>query len=238
MADAASGSTFRLNDIHFPLPNLKAEIVSTGQRIQFNGSASPLSGELEVSLTVPRTDLPGYKAKVHAKHVEFGGLAKLLTSDVETSGKLDVLVSFSGVGDTPASMDGEGSLDLNGGDIFAIPMVGPLSPLVTQLYRNPSIGHGIARSTTATFDLGGGRLTTDDFTSSTGAYSLQGDGHIDFIHSRIDLNASLEFRRAAAKLLLSPDSRLFRFSAKGTMPAPQWQRLKNDTPDVKITPGL
>ena len=73
-------------------------------------------------------------------------------------------------------------------------------------------------------------MTTDNFTSSTGAFTLHGNGEVDFVNDRVDLDASLKARRAVG-VLFYPVSRLFRFSAKGTMSDPRWKWLDRDSPE-------
>ena len=222
--EAPTGVSYQLAGIDFPLPDFTGELLSEAQRVQFNGTAHPFDGKLEVSVGVPNSDLPGYRATVNADGIDFGKLAQRIAPDFETKGKLRVLCSFSGVADSAQSIDGSGSLHLTEGNIFAIPMLGPLSPVVSKLYKQRPVGYAVAREATADYRIRSGQVITENFTSSTGAFTLSGAGSIDFTHDRVDLNASLRARRAVG-VLLYPVNQLFKFSAQGTMSDPGWRWL-------------
>ncbi|MEZ5329654.1 MAG: hypothetical protein R3F19_31795 [Verrucomicrobiales bacterium] len=228
---ATTGASFHLAGVDIPLPGFDVEIVSEGSELLVASNAAPFDGKLSVSVAIPNSDLPGYKSTVVAKDVDFGKLAHHLSPDLDTEGKLRVLCSFSGVNGEPASIDGSGEMELHDGNVFAIPLLGPLSPVISKLYQQRPVGYSVAREATATFKIRGGRILTDDFTSSTGAFTLSGNGEVDFLNDRLDLHATLKARRAVG-VLLYPVSRLFRFSAKGTLKEPNWQWLERDSLDT------
>lgn len=224
MLSTPDGASFRLAGIDFPLPNFEGELTTEGMRTQINGTANLFDGKFAASIAIPRNDLPGYRSTVTAKGVDFGKLANHLTPEFETQGKLDVLCTFSGVGTEPASIDGSGEMALKDGNLFAIPLLGPLSPVVSKLYKKRPVAYSVAREATSHYKIRNGKLITEDFESSTGAFTLNGSGSIDFLNDRVDLDASLKARRAVG-VLLYPVSRLFRFSAHGTMKDPDWKWL-------------
>ncbi|MGK0186362.1 MAG: hypothetical protein ACI9R3_002145 [Verrucomicrobiales bacterium] len=225
IASAADGASFQLAGVDFPLSNFEAELTADGPRTQINGTANLFDGKFAASIAIPSHHLPGYKSTVTANQVDFGKLARHLTPDFETTGTLNLLCNFSGVGSEPASIDGSGEMKLTDGNLFAIPLLGPLSPVVARLYKKRPVGYSIAREATSHFKIRNGQLITDDFESSTGAFTLLGSGSVDFLNDQVSLEASLKARKAVG-VLIYPISRLFRFSAQGTMAEPQWKWLK------------
>jgi len=59
-------------------------------------------------------------------------------------------------------MQGTGKLEVTNGDVFAIPIFGPLSGLLNTVFAG-NLGYSMGRKATATFTVKEGNIHTDDF---------------------------------------------------------------------------
>lgn len=173
-------------------------------------------------------------AAVQADGVGFGALAQLYAPDTDTAGQLSGGFRLSGRGQTTTteSQDfrGAGQATIRDGDIFALPMLGPLSPLLSAVLPGTKTGYSKAREARASFSLNEGLLTTRDFEALTTAFVIKGGGEINLNTKKVNLQARVN-TRGPTGMLLYPVSRLLEYEADGTTTDPAWR------PAVLTLPG-
>ena len=76
-------------------------------------------------------------------------------------GHLSGTYDWTGLGSDARSMRGKGSAQVTDGDIFAIPIFGPLSGILSAII--PGVGYSLAHKANASFTVKEGVIHTDDF---------------------------------------------------------------------------
>ncbi len=111
---------------------------------------------------------------------------------------------------------------INDGDVFAIPLLGPLSKLFSTLLPVGRLIYSVAREATADIRVENGTAITEKFEAQTSTFKLLVSGIVDYTKDRVDLTARMNLRGAPG-LLLFPVSKLFEFEAQGTLGEPSWR---------------
>src|SRR5205807_6254454 len=95
---------------------------------------------------------------------------------------------------------GAGNAKVTDGDIFAIPIFGPLSQLVSAII--PGAGYSLARQALSTFTIKSGIIHTDDFKVSGKLFGMIGHGDIYFLEDKLDFDIRIE--AGGAGIVLTP----------------------------------
>jgi hypothetical protein len=138
-----------------------------------------------------------------------------------TGGKLTGRMSYQMTGSTGDTIEGSGNASLEDGNIFALPLLGPLSTIINALLPGENIAYSVARKATASFLVSRGRVSTPDFEAATRTFRLTVDGTADLVNSHVDFDARVNLRGAPGLILL-PVSKLFEYQADGTLSDPHW----------------
>jgi uncharacterized protein involved in outer membrane biogenesis len=227
---------WKFSDKSLPLQEVEVEAEFQRGRLELQRtSASLLGGSVtgtgEVNTLSTTQD---FVATVQAENVGFGALAKIYAPGTLTAGQLSGGFRLTGNGrpgaDDSLNLQGSGQAVVREGDIFAMPLLGPLSPLLSSMLPGTKSGYSQARDARASFALSDGVLTTRDFEALTMAFVIKGGGEINLKSKRVDLQARIN-TRGPTGMLLYPVSRLLEFEARGTINDPAW------TPGVLNLPG-
>jgi hypothetical protein len=116
-------------------------------------------------------------------------------------------------------MRGTGKIEITNGDVFAIPIFGPLSGLMNSVLSG-SMGYSIARKANAGFSIKDGVIHTDDFQVTGKLFSMLGHGDIYFLDDKLDFTVRMGAIGPAA--LLTPMYKLFEYSGEGSLKHPEW----------------
>lgn len=220
--------SYEFLDEDLTLRRLRANVKITDDRVNvdnlsfqtFNG---PCSGSLVVVTSHPtRTRFSGGMQwrRLHLKDIgelyEFGDTERgLLTGRVDFSGQDDVMRMFNGTG----------SISLEKGNLFSVPMLGPISPLVGVVLgkRNPTKEK--AKDASCTFNIRRGVLYSNDFLATTRSLKFTGEGSIDLDKKSIDMTMRMNARGLLGlfSLPLRPFMGLFQFHGKGYIMDPKWR---------------
>jgi hypothetical protein len=104
------------------------------------------------------------------------------------------------------------------GDIFAIPVFGPLSGLVSAII--PGAGYSLARQARADFTIKDGIIHTDDFKVSGKLFGMVGHGDVKFLEDKLDFDIRIE--AGGAGVVLTPMYKLFEYKGEGSISKPNW----------------
>lgn len=219
-----------------PLEELKFQADFRRDRLDIpRATARLLGGRVTGSGEIDRfATTRDFIAAVQADGVSFGPLAKVYSPGSDTSGQLSGGFRLAGRGQPPPgeSKDfrGAGQATIRDGDIFALPLLGPLSPLLSAVLPGTKSGYSKAREARASFTLADDQLTTRDFEALTTAFVIKGGGEISLDTKSVKLQARVN-TRGPTGMLLYPVSRLLEFEAGGTTTDPGWK------PAVLTLPG-
>jgi hypothetical protein len=116
-------------------------------------------------------------------------------------------------------MRGTGKLEVTDGDVFAIPIFGPLSGLLNSVLPG-KLGYSVAHKANATFTIKDGVIHTDDFQVAGKLFSMLGRGDIHFLDDKLDFTVRMNANGAG--VLLTPMYKLFEYTGEGSLKRPDW----------------
>ncbi len=207
-------------------------------------NARTLNGEIaaEYRLEDP-TKAKRYAANVEISHVDFREMTRLYSEYESTTGDLHGSAQLTGTHGVLNSMNGTASVTLHNGDIFAVPMLGPFSKIMTDILPKSKPGYSIVKEASADFTLKSGIAHTENLEALGTTFKFKSNGTIGLADKKIDMDASFDLRGAAG-ILLSPVSKvvskIFEYHADGTVSDPQWKakHIPRILPTMKaIIPG-
>lgn len=218
--DAPAGMDYVFLGKTLPFDRVTGELLFTNDRLQlidvvgglFGGTAH---GSADISLA--RGD-PHYRAKIAVTGIEFPRLTDLYYQYKTSQGLLNGSYDFKGIGDNARLMSGSGSVEVTNGDVFAIPIFGPLSGIFSTIL--PGTGYSIARKATATFNIKDGTIHTDDFETAGKLFSMLGHGDIHFVDDKLAFEIRMDMHGPG--VLLAPVYKLFEYTGEGSLKKPEW----------------
>ena len=147
----------------------RRQLLFTNDRLQildvrgdiFSGT---LRGNADISLA---KNNPRYHATLAVTNADFPHLTNLYFNYYHyrtARGQLSGAYDFDGFGTDARKMHGTGKVGVTNGDVFAIPVLGPISEILNHIV--PGVGYSIARDAGAKFAIRDGIIHTDDFNVS------------------------------------------------------------------------
>ena len=221
-----------------PLQDVTGTLHFLRDRLEVDRATARLfGGKVTGTATIDRiSSTKDYSAALQFDGISFAPLATLFSPGTETGGQLSGGIRFLGSTRPDDKLRGSGSASIKDGNVFAIPLLGPLSPLISAVLPGTRAGYGKARQAGATFRLQNGVVAVRDFEALTTAFVIKGGGDINYETNRVDLGARLN-TRGPTGILLFPVSKLLEYEATGTVKEPGWQPKVLSLPS-KIIPGL
>src|SRR6266487_3581322 len=185
--------------------------------IVFRGGllSGTLRGNADISLA--KND-PHYRANVSVNGINFPQLTDLYYNYKTAHGQLSGTYDFTGLGNDLRAMRGHGKVEVTNGDVFAIPIFGPLSGILNHVV--PGSGYSIAHKASADFKINEGVIHTDDFEAAGMLFSMLGHGDIHFLDDKLDFNLRLNMKGPG--VLLTPMYKLFEYTGEGSLKKPDW----------------
>ena len=219
-ADGASGMDYVFLGKTLPFDRVSARLLFTNDRLQISDVradllAGTLRGNADISLA--RND-PKYRATLSVSDINFPRLTDLYYNYKTAQGLLRGTYEFAGLGSDWRTMRGSGKIEVSNGDVFAIPIFGPLSGILNKIV--PGSGYSIARDATASFKVENGIIHTDDFEAAGALFSMLGNGDIHFLDDKLDFNLRLDMKGPG--IVLMPMYKLFEYVGEGSLKKPDW----------------
>jgi len=219
--DAPTGMDYVFLGKTLPLDRVAAKLLFTTDRLQIvdlNGGlfSGTVRGKTDISLA--RND-QRYHAAMTVAGVNFPALTDLYYSYKTAKGQLNGSYDFDGVGGDARKMRGRGKVDVTNGNVFAIPIFGPLSGILNSVLPGTS-GYSIAHEATANFTIKDGIIHTDDFEVAGKLFSMLGGGDVHFLDDKLDFDLRVDPKGPG--VLLSPVYKLFEYKGEGSLKQPDW----------------
>ncbi len=218
--DAPGGMGYVFLGKTLPLERVHGDLLITDDRVQIREVAGALFGGTvrgTADISVAKND-PHYNASVVVDGVDFPRLTDLYFKYKTARGLLSGTYDFQGLGDDTRAMRGAGKIKVSNGDVFAIPVFGPLSGLISALI--PGTGYSIAKQATASFNIKEGVIRTDDFKVAGKLFSMVGHGDIHFLDNKLDFDIRID--ASGPGVLLTPVYSLFEYKGEGSLSKPNW----------------
>jgi len=218
--DAPAGMDYVFLGKTLPIDRVSGRLLFTDGRLQLSDIEAKLfNGDVRggADISLEKND-KGYRANVALEGVDFPRLADLYFKYETAHGRLSAAYEWTGVGSEPRNMEGNGSAKVTEGDIFAIPIFGPLSGLISAVI--PGAGYSLARQAKATFSIKDGVIHTDDFKVSGKLFGMVGHGDVRFLEDKLDFEIRID--AAGPGVLLTPMYKLFEYKGEGSISKPNW----------------
>ena len=203
-----------------PFDRVSGRLLFTNDRLQIadlrGGLLSgTLRGDADISLAPNDAH---YQASISVAGINFPLLTDLYYNYKTAHGQLSGSYDFTGLGSDARTMRGRGKVEVTNGDVFAIPIFGPLSGILNLVV--PGSGYSIAREAGASFTIKDGVIHTEDFDAAGTFFSMLGHGDIHFLDDKLDFNLRLNMKGPG--VLLTPVYKLFEYTGEGSLKKPDW----------------
>jgi hypothetical protein len=218
--DGANGMDYVFLGKTVSFDRISARLLFTPDRLQITDVrgallAGALRGNADISLA--RND-PRYRASLALSGINFPLLTDLYYNYKTAQGVLSGTYDFSGLGTNWRTMRGRGKVEVRNGNVFAIPIFGPLSGILNHIV--PGSGYSIAHEATAALKIENGIIHTDDFEAAGALFSMLGHGDVHFLDDKLDF--SLRLNMKGPGVLLTPMYKLFEYAGTGSLKKPDW----------------
>lgn len=152
--------------------------------------------------------------------------------ETKAKGKVTGRINFSHKGKGSEGLDGEGLIALEEGELFSVPIFGPLSPVLSAVLANRKVGFQDARDAFCTYQIEDGVLRTNDFLTTTPSMVFTGDAVADLNRSMLDMTIRMNARGllGVITLPLKPFYGLFQFRGTGPLREPKWDNVMFTSP--------
>ncbi len=196
-----------------------------GRRLQAKIPTAGLFGgniALEADVSLDEAN-PTYSLKARAERLEFAPLTSLYFGYTDSTGWMSGEISYRARFDDQTRLEGDGSIRVDRGNVFAIPLLGPFSVILSSIL--PGVGYQNARTATADFTVANQTISTNNLEIVGQGFGLYGEGDIYFVADRLDMTVRIN-AQGVPGLLLFPVSKLFEYVSYGSVSDPVW-RPKN-----------
>ncbi|MFZ4115792.1 MAG: AsmA-like C-terminal region-containing protein [Chthoniobacterales bacterium] len=201
---AAGTVIIRKQELLIDLPD--ASLFGGNVKIQAHASIAP--------------DNSHYSADVNLDSIDFKSVTKLYFDYDTSEGQLNGAYHFSTLSNDAYAMKGQGHLLIKNGNVLAMPIFGPLSVLMNEIY--PGLGYQAARRATADFTVNQGVITTKNLSIQSAEFSMIGSGDIFYLEDHINMNMRLNVKGLPG-LVLFPVSKLFEYVWDGSLKNSTWR---------------
>lgn len=218
--DAPDGMDYVFVGKTLPFDRVRGRLLFTDHRLQlFDIDGAIFGGVVRgtADISLARGDSK-YSATLNIDGVDFPRLTNLYFDYETARGQLSGNYEFRGIGDDARTMRGTGNVKVANGNVFAIPVFGPLSGLISGIV--PGAGYSVAKQATAGFSIADGVIHTEDFTVSGKLFGMLGHGDIHFLDNKLDFD--IRINATGAGVVLTPMYKLFEYKGEGSLSKPNW----------------
>jgi len=163
---------------------------------------------------------PVFDADVSARRVDFAKITKLYFDYEGSGGVGSGKYKFTSKLGQESDMRGQGSIRVEAGNVFAIPILGPLSDIMHKII--PGVGYQTARLATADFRIADKKIESDNLEIQGAGFAMFGAGTIFFTTDRMDMSMRIN-AKGIPGIVFFPVSKLFEYVSTGTVSNPEWR---------------
>ena len=215
----------------------KGTININGKNLNLSINAEFANGNIKhIGSTTLGSQSKYYNGRIQGENIHFGKLIDTFKLNSKTNGIIGSDIGFKIPINNPEKWSGEGTISLTQGNIISIPILGPISPIISSVLHEPKAGYSVAQSAKATFKTEGGMMNIIDFQALTPSFLLRSNGFINLVDKKINLEAEMN-ARGHLSLVGWPLSRLLRYKGTGTLSKPKWEPVNFTLPREIIANG-
>jgi hypothetical protein len=178
-----------------------------------------------------------FDISLSATDLDFEDVAEVLIDDDdgEYRGRLSGRLALRGLlgKGNGSTMRGDGSVAIDDGRVFMLPLFGGLSDIMTRLI--PGLDFVLRQSDAwSEFRVGESRVSSETIKINGSVLSLKGRGHCGFdkavdFHAQVTLMKDNNLVAKLVRMLTFPISKLFEFRVRGTLDDPRWYPVNFST---------
>lgn len=205
-----------------PFQNLHAEVHNREGNSRFDVAADVLGGGMTLKGTLNENRDPNpYEGELRMNSISYQRFAQVYSPGNESEGDITGHFKFTGRMNDWKALKGGGVLYVLNGNLLALPVLGPLTPVIGAILPSPIKGYNVAKEAHCTYEVSDGFIVTQDIEALTSAFRIQSSGNVDFIKDDIDFNAEVSVRGLTG-LVLFPVTKLLGFKGSGTIGDTKW----------------
>lgn len=209
------------------LENAKGNVSIDRSRVHLTSLTAGTFGgnfELEYDATNVRSPDRPFETTLSVTGVPLEAVTKHYGDVDAIKGSVDTVFSLSGNAADLSSLQGQGRATISNGHLFALPVLGPLSKLISKGNGSQeNAGHSVVNEATATFQIENGVLKTNDLVALAPSFRVRAIGDVSFVDQSIDMEAVVNTRDQLTSAILTPVSELLTFSGTGSIKEPVWK---------------
>ncbi len=206
---------------NLPFQNIAGQVVFTEERLWLNEVHGEIfGGEAKGALNLALGKVKNYTAALDFKNLDFLRLTKLYFDYDNSRGQLSGWYHFNGQSDDARTLQGAGKLDVERGNVFSIPFMGPLSTILGTVV--PGLGYDEAHQASADFVTSGGKIYNANLNVKGVGFSLLGGGWLGYMDNTMHFHVRMNTRGLPGAVLL-PVSKLFEYRSEGPLDKPVWR---------------
>ena len=206
--------------LHFGQTSAQVNVIGT--KVHANIRKAALMGgdaALKAVVSIDAKD-PTFGMDVKLNRVNFASLTKLYFGYDDSKGVMSGTYKFQARMGQENLMKGVGSIRIEDGNVFAIPVLGPFSEILGTIL--PGVGYQTARLATADFTAANEIINTKNLVIEGAGFSMIGAGDIHFMTSRLDMSMRIN-AKGIPGIVFFPVSKLFEYISTGTVAEPAWR---------------
>lgn len=220
--ESAEGLDYDLlkRTLHFGKTSAQVNVVGTAVNADVR-KASLMGGDVSIKalVSIDAKD-PTFGMDVKLNRVNFARLTKLYFGYDDSKGVMSGNYKFKARMGEENLMRGAGSIRVEDGNVFAIPVLGPFSEILKTIL--PGVGYQTARLATADFTAAKEIINTKNLVIEGAGFSMFGAGDIHFMTSRLDMSMRIN-AKGIPGIVFYPMSKLFEYISTGTVGEPAWR---------------
>lgn len=190
--------------------------------LSFHALGGSAGGKL--SVRHPERGSSQLKGELRWDNLSLAKIGRSYQFEKAAHGHITGQIDFSGAVGDPSSLKGSGVIGLRNGQLFHVPVFGPLSLPIGGILGK-TFSHEQARDASATFVIQRGTVLTNDFLTSTPSTVFTGEGRLDLAKEDMDMTVRMNARGllGLVTLPLRPFNGLFQFRGSGPLKKPVWR---------------
>jgi len=152
--------------------------------------------------------------------VNFAKLTSLYFDYDDSKGVVSGQYGFKASMGDEQNMVGSGSLRIEDGNVFAIPVFGPFSAILGSII--PGVVYNTARLATADFTVANKKINSKNIEIAGTGFSMLGYGDIFFLTGGLDMSMRIN-AQGIPGIVFFPVSKLLEYHSHGTISEPHWR---------------
>ncbi len=204
-----------------PFEDVRADVHNREGLARVDVEADVLGGGMTLKFNLNENRDPNsYEGELRMSALSFQRFAQVYSPGNESIGDISGHFKFTGRMNDWKALKGGGALIIVNGNLLALPVLGPLTPLIGAFLTTKAKGYNVAKNADCTFEVSNGFIVTENIEAESSAFRIFSRGNIDFIRDDIDFNAEVRLRGLG--ILLFPVTQLLAYKGSGTIGDTKW----------------